>query len=603
MARSRPLESGFQESLWYCIWCSASRIGPPRPDWIDTVCSTQVRPDHVRGLPCRVPDRRNLDSSPVALDWTVPLDPREGPGAGWPARLHLTAALPRAAHTWGRVIAKNFVHLHTHSEYSLLDGLSRLSDLVARAKALDMPALGLTDHGALYGAIDFYTLCRDAGIKPIIGVETYIARNNRFDRDPRSEGHGKPWHLVLLAKDFTGYQNLVTLVTAAHLEGYYYRPRMDKDLLRERSQGLIALSACLQAELARAILDEDIDAACRVALEYEEIFGKGNFFLELMDHGIPEQERQREGIREVARRTKIPMVVTNDLHYVHAEDAEAQDVMVCIQQGKTIDATDRLKMIDHPELYMKSAAQMYALFPEDEEARENTLRIASLVDIKLQRGEVKMPHFEVAKGMTPEEQLRRMAEKGVVERYGAMTSELQARIDREIDVIGKAGYAGYILIVQDFITYAHENDILTAVRGSAGGSLVNYAIGLTDIDPIKYGLIFDRFLNLERYTPPDIDVDFMDNRRDEVIAYVTKKYGHDRVAQIATFNTMLARAAVRDVARVLGMPYGEADRVAKVIPFGVDLQEARRMVAELSDMEVEPHVQRLLDLAEKVEGF
>jgi len=466
-----------------------------------------------------------------------------------------------------------------------------------------MPALALTDHGALYGAVDFYVQASQAGIKPIIGVEAYIARTNRFERDPRIEGHGKPFHLVLLAKDFTGYQNLVALVTAAHLEGYYYRPRMDKDLLRERSKGLIALSSCLQGEVARAIFEEGVDAACRVALEHQEIFGKGSYFLELMDHGIPEQERQREGVREVARRTKIPLVVTNDLHYVRAEDAEAQDVMVCIQQGKTIDATDRLKMIDHPELYMKSAEEMYARFPEDREALENTLRVASLVDLKLPLGEVKMPHFEVAAGLTPEQQLLKMAEEGVKKKYGGITPELRARLDKEIDVIGKAGYAGYILIVQDFIRYAQENGILTAVRGSAGGSLVNYAIGLTDIDPIKYGLIFDRFLNLERYTPPDIDVDFMDNRRDEVIAYVTRKYGADRVAQIATFNTMLARAAVRDVARVLGMPYGEADRVAKVIPFGVDLREARRMVAELREMEQEPHVQRLLDLAEKVEGL
>ena len=478
-----------------------------------------------------------------------------------------------------------------------------------------MPALALTDHGALYGAIDFYVTASQAGVKPIIGVETYIARNSRFDRDPRIEGHGKPFHLILLAKDFTGYQNLVALVTAAHLDGYYYRPRMDKELLRAHSTGLIALSACLQGELGRAILDEGIDAAVKVALEHQEIFGKGNYFLELMDHGIPEQKKQREGVREVSRRTKIPMVVTNDLHYVHAEDAEAQDVMVCIQQGKTIDDQNRLKMIDHPELFLKTAEEMRELFPSDGptvdplEARENaaalenTVKIAALVDIKLPLGEVKMPHFEVAKGMTPEGQLRKMAEKGVVERYGAMTPELQARVDREIDVIGKAGYAGYILIVQDFITYAHQNDILTAVRGSAGGSLVSYAIGLTDIDPIKYGLIFDRFLNLERYTPPDIDVDFMDNRRDEVIAYVTKKYGADRVAQIATFNTMLARAAVRDVARVLGMPYGDADRVAKVIPFGIDLKEARRMVAELRDMEADPGVERLLNLAEKVEGL
>ncbi len=502
-----------------------------------------------------------------------------------------------------RSAVQQFVHLHTHSEYSLLDGLSRVSDLVARAKELGMPALALTDHGALYGAIDFYVAATQAGVKPIIGVETYVARTNRFERDPRVEGHGKPFHLVLLAKDFTGYQNLVALVTAAHLEGYYYRPRIDKDLLKERSTGLIGLSACLQGEVARALFEEDVDAACRVALEYQEIFGPGNWFLELMDHGIPEQERQREGIREVARRTKIPMVVTNDLHYVHAEDAEAQDVMVCIQQGKTIDAQDRLKMIDHPELYLKTAEQMAALFPEDAEARANTLRIAEMVDLRLPLGELKMPHFEVPGNVTPEQHLRRLAEAGVKAKYGAPTPELRERLDRELEVIAKAGYSGYILIVQDFIAYAHQQGILTAVRGSAGGSLVNYAIGLTDIDPIRYGLIFDRFLNLERYTPPDIDVDFMDNRRDEVIAYVTRKYGADRVAQIGTFNTMLARAAVRDVARVLGMPYGEADRVAKAIPFGVELAEARRMVGELRDLEQTADVQRLLDLAEKVEGL
>jgi DNA polymerase-3 subunit alpha len=495
------------------------------------------------------------------------------------------------------------VHLHTHSEYSLLDGLSRLSDLVARAKALDMPALGLTDHGALYGAIDFYTLCRDAGIKPIIGVETYIARNNRFDRDPRSEGHGKPWHLVLLAKDFTGYQNLVTMVTAAHLEGYYYRPRMDKDLLRERSQGLIALSACLQGELARAIQDEGIEAACAVAEEHRSIFGEGNYYLELMSHGIPEQGRVNEGVREVSRRTGVPTVVTNDIHYVHAEDAEAQDVMVCIQSGKTIDTPDRLKMIDNPELFMRSAAQMSELFPNDQEALENTLRIAEKVDLKLPLGELRLPHFEVPAGKTPEEQLRALAEAGVVEKYGAITPQLRERIDKELAIIAKTGYTGYILIVQDFIRFAHEQGILTAVRGSAGGSVVNYAIGMTDIDPMKYGLIFERFLNLERFTPPDIDVDFMGDRRDEVIQYVTQKYGADRVAQIGTFNTMLARAAVRDVARVLGMPYGEADRVAKTIPFGTTLTDSRRMSAELRDLEQEAHVQRLLDLAEKVEGL
>jgi DNA polymerase-3 subunit alpha len=503
----------------------------------------------------------------------------------------------------GIAITGSFVHLHTHSEYSLLDGLSRVSDLVTRAKELGMPAIALTDHGALYGAVDFYVAANQAGIKPILGVETYIARTNRFERDPRLEGHGKPFHLVLLAKDFTGYRNLVSLVTTAHLDGYYYRPRMDKEILRQHAKGLIALSACLQGELARAIQDEGIDAACKVALEHQEIFGAGNYFLELMQHGVPEQQAVLEGVREVARRTGIPLVATNDIHYVHAEDAEAQDVMVCIQSGKTIETQDRLKMIDHPELYLKSAEQMAALFPDDREALENTVRIAEMVDIKLPLGELQLPAFDVPAGVTPEEHLRRMAETGVRAKYGDITPVLRERLDKELSVIGKLGYSGYILIVQDFIRYARENGILTAVRGSAGGSLVNYAIDLTDIDPIRYGLIFDRFLNLERYTLPDIDVDFMDNRRDEVIAYVTEKYGADRVAQIGTFNTMLARAAVRDVARVLGMPYGEADRVAKAIPFGVTLEDSRRMVSELKELEQEAHVERLLDLAEKVEGL
>ncbi|MHB8631095.1 MAG: DNA polymerase III subunit alpha [Candidatus Limnocylindria bacterium] len=506
----------------------------------------------------------------------------------------------------GDVIPGQFVHLHTHSEYSLLDGLSRLRDLVARAKALDMPALALTDHGALYGAVDFYTTAKAAGIKPIVGVETYIARGSRLDRDAKVEGHGKPFHLVLLVKSFIGYQNLVSLVTSAHLEGYYYRPRMDKQLLREHSEGLIALSACLQGEVSRAIQEQGIDAACAVALEHAAIFGAGNYYLELMSHGIPEQETVNAGIRAVSRRTGVPLVVTNDIHYVRAEDAEAQDIMVCIQSGKTVDQPDRLKMIDHPELYMKSADQMAELFPDDAEALENTLRIADACDLELPLGKLILPHFDVPAGLTQDQQLRTLAEAGIVARYGPLTPELSGRMEHELGVIAKMGYSGYMLIVQDFVAFAQGRGILTAVRGSAGGSLVSYAIGLTDIDPLKYGLIFDRFLNLERYTQPDIDVDFMDDRRDEVIAYVTEKYGSDHVAQIVTFNTMLARAAVRDVARVLGMSYGEADRVAKVIPTGPaapTLSESRVAVPELEQLAQAPEVARLIDLAEKVEGL
>jgi len=468
-----------------------------------------------------------------------------------------------------------------------------------------MPALALTDHGALYGAIDFYHLAKAAGIKPIVGVETYIARKSHLDRDSRSEGHGRPFHLVLLVRNFTGYQNLVRLVTTAHLDGYYYRPRMDKELLRRHSEGLIALSACLQGEVARAIQDDGLDAAVLVAREHLEIFGEGNYFLELMDHGIEEQKAVNDGIREISRRTGIPLVVTNDSHYVRAEDAEAQDIMVCIQSGKTVDQPDRLKMIDHPELYLKTAEQMAELFPNDRAAVERTVEVAAGIDLVLPT-DLRLPHFEVPGGRTPDEQLRAMAEAGVASKYGTVTPELRERVQRELGVIAKTGYSAYILIVQDFIRFAQERGILTAVRGSAGGSLVNYAIGLTDIDPMRYRLIFDRFLNLERYTQPDIDVDFMDTRRDEVIAYVTQKYGADRVAQVVTFNTMLARAAVRDTARVLGMPYADADRVAKVIPTGPaapPLAESRRFVGELQELEADPRVERLLDLAERVEGL
>ncbi|MBM4420981.1 MAG: DNA polymerase III subunit alpha [Chloroflexi bacterium] len=476
--------------------------------------------------------------------------------------------------------------------------------------------MGLTDHGALYGAIDFYSIAKEHGIKPIIGVEAYVARESRHSRDPKIEGHGRPFHLVLLAKNLKGYRNLVSLVTSAHLEGYYYRPRMDKELLREKHGGLIALSACLQGEIGRAIQDEGIDAACAVAMAHQEMFGEGGYYLELMDHGIPEQEAVFRGILEVSRRTGVPLVVTNDAHYVRAEDAAAQDVMVCIQSGKTLDEQQRLRMND--QLFLKSIDDLRdRLMAKDrwapaerkqiDKALENTLRIAAATDLTLPLGELRLPHFAVPGGRTVDEQLRLMAEAGVKARYGEIAPALRARLDNELAVIAKMGYSAYILIVQDFIHFAHQRGILTAVRGSAGGSLVNYAIGLTDIDPIKYGLIFERFLNLERYTMPDIDVDFMDDRRDEVIAYVTQKYGADRVAQIVTFNRMLARAAVRDTARVLGMPYGDADRIAKTIPTGPaapPLADSRANVAELADMAAaDPQVERLLDLAESVEGL
>ena len=476
--------------------------------------------------------------------------------------------------------------------------------MVHRSRELGMPAIALTDHGALYGAVDFYVAARAAGIKPIIGVETYVARRTRFDRDPKIDQ--KPYHLVLLARDLDGYRNLVHLVSLAHLEGYWSRPRVDKDLLRERSRGLIALSACLQGEVSVALRENDEDRAVASALEYESIFGKGNFFLELHNHGMPEEIPVRDGLHRVAARSGVPLVVTNDFHYVRKEDAEAQDIMTCIQMGKTVDTPDRLRMIDNPELYLKTGEDMASLFPDDKEALQNTVRIAALTDVQLPLGDLRLPHFPVPTGETPESYLRSLAEEGLRWRYAAVTPELRQRLDYELDVIGKMGYAPYILIVQDFLRFARERGILTAVRGSAGGSLVNYCIQVTDVDPIHYGLIFDRFLNLARFTQPDIDVDFMDSRRDEVIQYVAEKYGTDHVAQIVTFNTMLARAAVRDVARVLALPYGFADRIAKTIPFGMALGDARTGVVELHQVEQESgdaNATRVLDLAEKVEGL
>ena len=498
----------------------------------------------------------------------------------------------------------DFVHLHCHSEYSLLDGLSRIKDMVHRAQELGMPAIALTDHGALYGAIDFYVASRAAGLKPIVGVETYVARRTRFDRDPKVDQ--KPFHLVLLAKNIEGYRNLVHMVSLAHLEGYWSRPRIDKDLLREHAAGLIGLSACLQGEVSVALRENDVERAVAAASEYEAILGKGNFFLELHNHGLPEEEPVREGLRQVAARTGVPLVVTNDFHYVHKEDAEAQDIMTCIQMGKTVDMPDRLRMIDNPELYLKTADDMAALFPDDREAVRNTVRIAAMTDLQLPLGDLRLPHFPMPTDQTPETYLRALADEGLRSRYREVTPELRQRLDYELDVIAKMGYAPYILIVQDFLRFARERGILTAVRGSAGGSLVNYCIQVTDVDPMRYGLIFDRFLNLARFTQPDIDVDFMDSRRDEVIQYVAEKYGTDHVAQIVTFNTMLARAAVRDVARVLALPYGFADRIAKTIPFGMTLSDARGAIVELQQVEQESgdaSATRVLDLAEKVEGL
>jgi DNA polymerase-3 subunit alpha len=496
----------------------------------------------------------------------------------------------------------DFVHLHVHSEFSLLDGLGRIDDLAREASALGFDSLAITDHGALYGAVAFYQACRAREIKPIIGMETYVARRSMTEREGRADS--QPFHLVLLAKDWTGYRNLCRLATDAHLDGYYYKPRIDLEHLARYSEGLVGLSACLNGEVARALGGDDWTEARRSAMAYRDILGEGNFFLELQDHGLPEQQRLNEQLLRLAGDTGLPLVATNDLHYVHQSQAEAHDVLLCIGTASNLDTPGRLKF-DSQEFFLKPAAQMAALFADRPDAIANTRRIAEMTDLQFDFETTRLPDFPVPAGHTPESWLREEAQRGLRERYGEVTEELQARLDYELGVITSMGYAAYFLIVADFTRFAREQGIATTCRGSAPGSIVTYALRITPVDPIRYELPFERFLNPSRVTMPDIDVDFEDARRDEVIAYVTRKYGTDRVAQIITFGTMLARAAIRDVGRVLGFGYGEVDRIAKMIPnqLGIKLDEAISVAAPLRELyEGDQRVHGLLDLARQVEG-
>jgi DNA polymerase-3 subunit alpha len=496
----------------------------------------------------------------------------------------------------------DFVHLHTHSEFSLLDGLGRIDDLVDAAAAHGFDALALTDHGALYGAVAFYQACTAKGIKPIIGVETYVARRSMRDREGKADA--QPFHLVLLARDWTGYQNLCRLITDAHLEGYYYKPRIDREHLARHAEGLIGLSACLNGEIPRALEVDDWEAARRLAGEYRDIFGPDGFYLELQDHGLPEQRRLNEQLLRLGPEVGLPLVVTNDLHYVRPEQAEAHDVLLCVGTGSNLDTPGRMRF-ESQEFYLKSAAEMVARFPDLPAAIRTTRRIAEMCDLVLPLGQLRIPHFPVPDGETPESWLRKECERGLVARYGTVTPELRARLDYELGVICSMGYAGYFLIVADFVRFAREQGIMTTCRGSAPGSIVTYTLGITPVDPIAYQLPFERFLNPDRVTMPDIDVDFEDGRRDEVIAYVTRKYGSDHVAQIITFGTMLARAAIRDVGRVLGFGYSEVDRIAKAVPnqLGIRLDEALEIAPALREMyDGDPQVRRLIDLARQLEG-
>ncbi len=500
------------------------------------------------------------------------------------------------------IAPNDFTHLHVHSEFSLLDGLGRITELVDAAAQQGMDSLAITDHGALYGAVAFYQAAKTKGIKPIIGVETYVAPRSMTSKEGKADS--QPFHLILLAKDHRGYQNLCRLITDAHIDGYYYKPRIDHDLLARHSEGLIGLSACLGGEVAKALEVDDWELARNVAGRYGEIFGKDGFFLELQDHGLAEQRRLNEQLLRLAPETGLPLVVTNDLHYVRADQSEAHDVLLCVGTGNNLDSPGRLKF-ETPEFYVKSAAQMAALFPDQHDAIRNSRRIAEMTDLVLPLGQLRIPHFPVPDGETVESWLRKECQAGLERRYGTVTPALQERLDYELGVITSMGYAGYFLIVADFIAFARREGIQTTCRGSAPGSIVTYTLGITPVDPILYQLPFERFLNPDRVTMPDIDVDFEDGRRDEVIAYVGRKYGQDHVAQIITFGTMLARAAIRDVGRVLGHTYGEVDRIAKAVPnqLGIKLEEALEIAPALREqVDADPAVKRIIDFARHLEG-
>jgi len=502
-------------------------------------------------------------------------------------------------------IKKNdFVHLHVHTEYSLLDGASRVKDLVKAVKELGMKAIAITDHGSMYGVIDFYKAAQKEGIKPIIGCEVYLAPASRHDA---FEVDGtRYYHLILLAENQKGYSNLVKLVSLANTEGMYYKPRVDKELLRQYHEGIICLSACIAGEIPQAILRDNLNKAEELVKEYVDIFGKDNFFIELQDHGMPEEKKSNASLVELARKYDIGMVATNDLHYIKKEDSEFHDVLLCIQTGKTVDDENRMRFPSNT-FYLRSPAEMAELFSAYEGALSNTVKIAERCQVDFEFGNLHLPNFPLPEGMTDERYLRKLCGERLANRYAEVTTEVNERLEYELGVIHSMGFDSYFLIVWDFINYARSKNIAVGPgRGSAAGSIVAYLLGITDIDPLAYKLLFERFLNPERVTMPDIDIDFCYIRREEVIEYVKRQYGEDHVAQIITFGTMAAKGAIRDVGRVLNMPYGEVDIVAKLIPteLGITLDKALKQSTELKDMYRDsPAVKRLIDFARDVEGL
>ena len=498
-----------------------------------------------------------------------------------------------------------FAHLHVHTEYSLLDGSNKIKEYVEKIKALGMTAGAITDHGVMYGVIDFYKAAREAGINPVLGCEVYVAPGSRLDRE-MVHGEDRYYHLVLLAENNTGYSNLMKIVSKGFVEGYYYKPRVDMEVLEKYHEGIIALSACLAGEVQRNLVRGMYEEAKEVAYRYERCFGKGNFFLELQDHGIPEQKLVNQQLLRMSQETGIELVATNDVHYTNAEDAEPHDILLCLQTGKKLADEDRMRY-EGGQYYVKSEEEMKLLFPYALQALENTQKIADRCHVEIEFGHTKVPHFEVPEGYDSWTYLNKLCHEGLDKRYGADAPKYLQKLDDELAVIKNMGYVDYFLIVWDFIHYAREHDIMVGPgRGSAAGSLVSYTSGITDIDPVRYNLIFERFLNPERVSMPDIDVDFCFERRQEVIDYVVEKYGKDCVTQIVTFGTLAARGVIRDVGRVMDLPYNFVDTIAKAIPneLGITIDKALLMNPELRGMyESDESVKKLIDMSRRLEGL
>ena len=499
----------------------------------------------------------------------------------------------------------NFTHLHVHTEYSLLDGSNKINEYVARVKELGMNSAAITDHGVMFGCIDFYRAAKAAGIKPILGCEVYVAPGSRFDREI-GQAEDRYYHLVLLAENNHGYENLMKIVSKAFVDGFYYKPRVDMDLLQEYHEGIIALSACLAGEVAKNITRGMYEEAKSAALRYEKIFGKGNFFLELQDHGIPQQQRVNQQLLRMSQETGIALVATNDVHYTYDTDAEAHDILLCVQTRKLLSDENRMRY-EGGQYYVKSPEEMAELFPYIPEALENTQKIADRCEVEIEFGVTKLPKFDVPAPYTSWEYLNKLCYDGLKERYSGDLTELEKRLEYELGVIKTMGYVDYFLIVWDFIRFARDHDIMVGPgHGSAAGSLVSYTLGITKLDPIKYNLLFERFLNPERVSMPDIDVDFCFERRQEVIDYVVEKYGKDRVVQIVTFGTMAARGVIRDVGRVMDLPYAQCDAIAKMIPeeLNITIDKALKMNPELKNLyTTDETVKKLIDMSRRLEGL